>query len=106
MFSPMRIKIFSIAIGIISSIHYHSRVLAESVPSPSTLLSRHRLSLLDKARALPKVLLSMDWIDRKAVMEMYSLLHRWDHPSPIEALQLLDCKFPDPKVNKVKSESY
>jgi hypothetical protein len=58
----------------------------------------HRVGLLDKSKALPKVLLSVDWTDRRAVIEMYSLLHRWELPTPVEALQLLDAKFPDPKV--------
>jgi hypothetical protein len=60
------------------------------------LLCRHALKR--EPAYLPKFLLSVDWFDSLAVAEAYRLLYQWELPTYIEALQLLDSRFPDPKV--------
>lgn len=62
------------------------------------LVWRCRKWLLDVPDALPKFLLSVAWDDACAVEECHTLLSRWATPEPLDALQLLDYKFPDPKV--------
>ena len=49
-------------------------------------------------RALPKFLLTVNWGDHDAVREGYRLLKQWAPMPPLEALQLLSMRFPDPKV--------
>lgn len=62
------------------------------------LMWRERYRLTWFPSALPKFLLSVDWASRDSVQEAYRLLHIWEPPTPLEALQLLDAQFPDPKV--------
>jgi len=62
------------------------------------VLWRNRNLLSHHPAALPKVLRSVDWSRREAVQRMHRLLRLWAVPSPLEALQLLDGQFPDPKV--------
>jgi len=49
---------------------------------------------------LSKFLLSVDWTKSEQVAEVYRLLPLWSKPSPVQALQLLDANFPDPKVRE------
>eukprot|EP01029_Cantina_marsupialis_P008233 TRINITY_DN195920_c0_g1_i3.p1 TRINITY_DN195920_c0_g1~~TRINITY_DN195920_c0_g1_i3.p1 ORF type:complete len:430 (+),score=144.77 TRINITY_DN195920_c0_g1_i3:98-1387(+) len=58
--------------------------------------SRHQLKHF--AKALPVFLRSVPWNDYDSVQEAYRLLREWAEISPIDALQLLDAQFPDPKV--------
>jgi phosphatidylinositol-4,5-bisphosphate 3-kinase len=64
----------------------------------TTLVWRHRSFLTSSARALPKFLLSVPWNNADAVQEAHRLLDVWQRPTPIDALQLLDTQFPDPRV--------
>ena len=63
-------------------------------------LWQHRMELVRRPqlRALPKFLLSVPWGELAAVLEAYRLLYMFESPGPLEALQLLDARFPDPKV--------
>jgi CRP-like cAMP-binding protein len=67
-------------------------------PADRELLWWNRMALTSIPAALPKMLLSVDWADRRRVNEVYRLIHLWEPLNPVEALQLLDHKFPDPKV--------
>ena len=59
---------------------------------------RCRRFLVGDPAMLPKFLLSVEWSNGAAVAEAHRLLRQWEPPSPLEALQLLDAKFPDPRV--------
>lgn len=64
----------------------------------------HRLFALTRRhppvphQALPKLLRAVDWANRAMVLETYALLHVWEPLDALDALQLLDASFPDPKV--------
>ena len=58
--------------------------------------ARDRLTKI--ALSLPKVLLSVKWDQPHIVSEMHTLLYMWERMEPLDALQLLDSRFPDPKV--------
>lgn len=60
--------------------------------------ARHELVRRPHLKALPKFLLSVPWANRAGVLEAYRLLYIFESPGPYEALQLLDARFPDPKV--------
>ena len=47
---------------------------------------------------LPKLLRAIDWGDRRQVLEIYKLMYIWSEPNSVQALQLLDAHYPDPKV--------
>jgi Phosphoinositide 3-kinase family, accessory domain (PIK domain)/Phosphatidylinositol 3- and 4-kinase len=72
--------------------------LAELTPTDRKFLWDHRMLLSHHRTALPKVLRAVNWADRSSVQQAYRLLHIWAVPGPLEALQLLDSQFPDPKV--------
>jgi len=57
-----------------------------------------RLTLVQKPEALSTLLLAVDWLDPKQVAEVYRLLYAWETLEPMLALQLLDHRFPDPRV--------
>lgn len=57
-----------------------------------------RLSLVQKPEALSSLLLAVDWMDPRQVAEVYRLLYAWETLEPMLALQLLDHRFPDPRV--------
>jgi len=62
------------------------------------LVWKCRHHLLSFSEALPKFLQSVRWDDCMAVEEAYLLMSKWKAPAPLDALQLLDVNFPDPKV--------
>jgi CRP-like cAMP-binding protein len=62
------------------------------------VLYTYRYYLTGEAEMLPKFLRAINWGDRKHVMECYRLLYIWEEPNSLQALQLLDSHFPDPKV--------
>ncbi|KAA0175389.1 hypothetical protein FNF27_03089 [Cafeteria roenbergensis] len=72
--------------------------LADLDETERQVLWRNRNLLSHHPAALSKVLRSVDWSRRDAVQRMHRLLRLWAVPSPLEALQLLDGQFPDPKV--------
>lgn len=57
-----------------------------------------RYSLFSKAEYLPAFVMCIQWNKSEQVQELYDLLDLWAPASPIEALQLLDRRFMDPKV--------
>jgi hypothetical protein len=62
------------------------------------LLWAAREALVGEPRALPKVLLAVDWSAKSQVREAYRLLGKWAPLPPLHALQLLSKRFPDAKV--------
>ncbi len=57
-----------------------------------------RYSILNRAEMLPPFVMSVQWQRSERVQELYDLLDVWLPPSPVQALQLLDRRFLDPKV--------
>eukprot|EP01138_Halocafeteria_seosinensis_P005538 gb/GECG01005661.1/.p1 GENE.gb/GECG01005661.1/~~gb/GECG01005661.1/.p1 ORF type:complete len:1533 (+),score=231.60 gb/GECG01005661.1/:1-4599(+) len=70
-----------------------------------SLVWRCRYFLLRYSSALPKFLLSVPWDNCVAVEEAYMLMLQWTILQPSDALQLLDIKFPDPKVRALAVNS-
>ena len=62
------------------------------------LLWAKREVLVSNPKALPKFLLTVNWGNHDDVREGYRLLKTWAPMPPLEALQLLSVRFPDPKV--------
>lgn len=58
----------------------------------------HRYGIVNRAELLPALVMCTRWNDATKVQELYDLLDIWTQPTPLEALQLLDRKFMDPKV--------
>ena len=57
-----------------------------------------RLTLTQVPEALSTLLLAVDWLEPNKVAEIYRLLYAWETLEPMLALQLLDHRFPDPRV--------
>jgi hypothetical protein len=57
-----------------------------------------RYSLLNRAELLPAFVMSVRWNSSEQVQELYDLLDLWAPPTCVQALQLLDRRFMDPKV--------
>jgi phosphatidylinositol-4,5-bisphosphate 3-kinase len=72
--------------------------LYELNPSEMQLLWRCRDYLMHEPLALPLFLQSVSWRNGRHVSEARRLMTRWQRPLPVQALQLLDVKFPDPPV--------
>uniref|UniRef100_A0A673CRL6 Phosphatidylinositol-4,5-bisphosphate 3-kinase, catalytic subunit alpha n=1 Tax=Sphaeramia orbicularis TaxID=375764 RepID=A0A673CRL6_9TELE len=47
---------------------------------------------------IPKILLAVKWNSRDEVAQMYCLLKEWPSIRPEQAMELLDCNYPDPMV--------
>lgn len=62
------------------------------------LVWEHRQLLTNYPRALPKLLQSVQWDKPDDVAEVHMLLYMWRRMEPVDALQLLDSRFPDPKI--------
>ena len=54
--------------------------------------------IVNRSDLLPAFVMSIRWDNAERVQELYDLLDIWSPPTPLEALQLLDRKFMDPKV--------
>lgn len=76
----------------------HKDPLYELSPDNRLMLLQNIELIRDNPIALSKFVRSIKWNDRKQVLLMYRMLDRWEQPGPVEALELLDAKFPDPKV--------
>ena len=72
--------------------------LAELSPAQVDAVWKHREQLSALPHALPLVVKSAKWGQRRYVGQLFSLLRRWKRPSPTTALQLLDSQFPDPVI--------
>jgi hypothetical protein len=57
-----------------------------------------RLTLTGVPEGLGTLLLTIDWMKPKQVAECHRLLYAWETLEPMLALQLLDHRFPDPRV--------
>eukprot|EP01038_Epipyxis_sp_PR26KG_P005716 gene5716-7889_t len=57
-----------------------------------------RYHLLNRAELLPAFVMCVKWNNSEHVQELYDLLDLWEQPTPVQALQLLDRRFMDPKV--------
>jgi CRP-like cAMP-binding protein len=57
-----------------------------------------RYSIFNKAKLLPAFVMSVRWNKAEDVQELYDFLDLWEPATPVEALQLLDRRFMDPKV--------
>jgi len=68
------------------------------------LLWKFRYHIMNKTRALPKFLLSVNWCNHKDVQEVHSMLKQWEQPTPLQAIQLLDARFADPVVREYACE--
>ena len=75
-----------------------AHVLHRPSADEKRLLWVSREALVDEPRALPKVLLAVDWSVKSQVREAYRLLGKWAPLPPLPALQLLSKRFPDAKV--------
>lgn len=59
----------------------------------------NRLELLrNYPNSLPRLLQSVDWLNRQEVAEIYNLLSKWPILSPVIALELLNCKYFDIEI--------
>ena len=79
----------------------HKDPLYELLPDNRLMLLQNIELIRDNPIALSKFIRSITWNDRKQVLMLYRMLDRWEPPGPVEALELLDAKFPDPKVRAV-----
>jgi CRP-like cAMP-binding protein len=57
-----------------------------------------RYTIFHRANLLPAFVMCIHWNRCEQVQELYELLDLWEPASPVEALQLLDRRFMDPKV--------
>jgi hypothetical protein len=83
--------------GELHRIIYHT-ALTELSEEEQKLVWQARDRLTKIPISLPKVLLSVKWDQPDDVGEMHTLLYMWEKMEPLQALQLLDSRFPDPKV--------
>uniref|UniRef100_A0A4W6F8T3 Phosphatidylinositol-4,5-bisphosphate 3-kinase catalytic subunit alpha n=1 Tax=Lates calcarifer TaxID=8187 RepID=A0A4W6F8T3_LATCA len=63
---------------------------------PFVSLPRHYC--MNIPEILPKILLAVKWNSRDEVAQMYCLLKEWPSIRPEQAMELLDCNYPDPMV--------
>jgi hypothetical protein len=83
----------------------HKRVIEEVLQKdPLNPLSEDEQALLWQHRkylqqhyphSLPKLLLSVDWLNKSAVAEIHRMLLDWKPLEPVKALELLDFKYAD-----------
>uniref|UniRef100_A0A3P8PFU7 Phosphatidylinositol 4,5-bisphosphate 3-kinase catalytic subunit alpha isoform n=1 Tax=Astatotilapia calliptera TaxID=8154 RepID=A0A3P8PFU7_ASTCA len=59
-----------------------------------------RHDCINMPEILPKILLAVKWNSRDEVAQMYCLLKDWPAIKPEQAMELLDCNFPDPMVRE------
>ena len=78
------------------------RVLNDPIASMTTSdkenVWKHRYALMSEPTYLPKFLLSVDWFNGDAVAEAHHLMYKWEIPHYVQALQMLDSHYPDPRV--------
>ncbi|XP_059573268.1 phosphatidylinositol 4,5-bisphosphate 3-kinase catalytic subunit alpha isoform-like [Alligator mississippiensis] len=72
--------------------------LSEITEQEKDFLWSHRHNCMNTPEILPKLLLSMKWSSRHAVAQMYWLIKHWPPIKPEQAMELLDCNYPDPLV--------
>uniref|UniRef100_A0A8C4D8V7 Phosphatidylinositol-4,5-bisphosphate 3-kinase n=1 Tax=Dicentrarchus labrax TaxID=13489 RepID=A0A8C4D8V7_DICLA len=57
-------------------------------------------SCVNMPEILPKILLAVKWNSRDEIAQMYCLLKDWPAIKPEQAMELLDCNFPDPMIRE------
>uniref|UniRef100_G3NS42 phosphatidylinositol-4,5-bisphosphate 3-kinase n=1 Tax=Gasterosteus aculeatus aculeatus TaxID=481459 RepID=G3NS42_GASAC len=72
--------------------------LSEITEQEKDFLWRHRHYCVNIPEILPKILLAVKWNSRDEVAQMYCLLKEWPSIRPEQAMELLDCNYPDPMV--------
>ncbi|XP_061539060.1 phosphatidylinositol 4,5-bisphosphate 3-kinase catalytic subunit alpha isoform-like isoform X2 [Phycodurus eques] len=72
--------------------------LSEITEQEKDFLWRHRHYCMNFPEILPKILLAVKWNSRDEVAQMYCLLKEWPSIRPEQAMELLDCNYPDPMV--------
>uniref|UniRef100_A0A673CTV4 Phosphatidylinositol 4,5-bisphosphate 3-kinase catalytic subunit alpha isoform n=1 Tax=Sphaeramia orbicularis TaxID=375764 RepID=A0A673CTV4_9TELE len=71
--------------------------LSEITEQEKDFLWRHRHYCMNIPE-IPKILLAVKWNSRDEVAQMYCLLKEWPSIRPEQAMELLDCNYPDPMV--------
>ena len=64
------------------------------------LLWKYRMYCSTVKKSLPKLLKSVPWDSRVCIQEMHRLLDEWKPLAPLDALEMLDSRFPDQKVRE------
>lgn len=77
---------------------YNPMSLSIIGPKEKAFLWRIRYAIFNRANLLPAFVMSISWNSSEQVQELYDLLDLWSPPTAVEALQLLDRRFMDPKV--------
>ncbi|MGH0154604.1 UNVERIFIED_CONTAM: hypothetical protein FKN15_031362 [Acipenser sinensis] len=72
--------------------------LSEITEQEKDFLWRHRHILVNIPEILPKILLAVKWNSRDEASQMYCLLKDWPAIKPEQAMELLDCNYPDPMI--------
>uniref|UniRef100_A0A8C6XAR2 Phosphatidylinositol 4,5-bisphosphate 3-kinase catalytic subunit alpha isoform n=1 Tax=Naja naja TaxID=35670 RepID=A0A8C6XAR2_NAJNA len=72
--------------------------LSEITEQEKDFLWSHRHYCVSMPEILPKLLLSVKWNSRDEVAQMYCLIKDWPQIRPEQAMELLDCNYPDPMV--------
>ncbi|KAM7379026.1 hypothetical protein PAMP_004604 [Pampus punctatissimus] len=72
--------------------------LSEITEQEKDFVWRHRHYCVNIPEILPKILLAVKWNSRDEVAQMYCLLKDWPAIKPEQAMELLDCNFPDPMI--------
>lgn len=84
----------------------HYDALQDLVAEQRALLWRFRDHVRDKfPEALGKLLLCVDWENRRMATEAHALVRDWKLLDPVSALQLLDNKFCDSRVRQFALDS-
>ena len=73
-------------------------MLQELTKSQKLLCWNNRRALSQNPQALSMLVLSTNWAQRSAVMEIYRVIQKSRPIDPYSALYLLDSRFPDPKL--------
>uniref|UniRef100_A0A8C2WY78 Phosphatidylinositol-4,5-bisphosphate 3-kinase catalytic subunit alpha n=1 Tax=Cyclopterus lumpus TaxID=8103 RepID=A0A8C2WY78_CYCLU len=74
--------------------------LSEITEQEKDFLWRHRQDCVNMPEILPKILLAVKWNSRDEIAQMYCLLKDWPAIKPEQAMELLDCNFPDPMIRE------
>lgn len=72
--------------------------IASMSTDDATIVWRLRYALVGIPDYLPKFLLAVDWFNHENVSEAFQLLYKWEIPGYVQALQMLDLHYADPRV--------
>lgn len=74
--------------------------LSEISEQEKEVLWKLREYCITKPQSLPKLLQAVKWNESEYVAQMYMMLRRWPRLLPEEAMELLDCSYPDLRVRQ------